>query len=405
MRAMSSLNYLKLRAGYGVNGQQDGIGDFGYISNYFIGTSTAQYGFGDSFYYVYRPAGFDGNLKWEETKSYNVGLDFGILNDRISGSVDLYSKITSDLLATVSVPAGTNFTNQVLTNVGGMSNKGVELNFNIGLIQKRDLRTSLSANFTYNENKVTKLSLIEDTTSIGIQVGGISGGIGNTIQVHSINNPTFSYLLYEQLYDDDGAMIQVGEQANSDVNGDGVVDNADTWQTIHAFNDRNEDGVITPEDKYISYNPVPKFLIGAAVNVSFKNWYSSLSFRSEIGGYIYNNIHSNTATYQSVNGTQGFLSNISSLYYDSEVQNVSDYQLQSDHYLEKANFLRVDFFNVGYNFKNLIKNNTALDVSLSVQNLLLITKYSGLDPELGGGIDNNIYPRPRVFSLNLKFNF
>ena len=405
MSAISSLNYLKLRAGYGVNGQQDGIGDFGYISNYFIGTSTAQYGFGDSFYYVYRPAGFDGNLKWEETKSYNVGLDFGILNDRISGSVDLYSKITSDLLATVSVPAGTNFTNQVLTNVGGMSNKGVELNFNIGLIQKRDLRTSLSANFTYNENKVTKLSLIEDTTSIGIQVGGISGGIGNTVQVHSINNPTFSYLLYEQLYDDDGAMIQVGEQANSDVNGDGVVDNADTWQTIHAFNDRNEDGVITPEDKYISYNPVPKFLIGAAVNVSFKNWYSSLSFRSEIGGYIYNNIHSNTATYQSVNGTQGFLSNISSLYYDSEVQNVSDYQLQSDHYLEKANFLRVDFFNVGYNFKNLIKNNTALDVSLSIQNLLIITKYSGLDPELGGGIDNNIYPRPRVFSLNLKFNF
>tara|TARA_B100000963_G_scaffold191970_2_gene167040 strand:- start:2218 stop:5244 length:3027 start_codon:yes stop_codon:yes gene_type:complete len=405
MSAISSLNYLKLRAGYGVNGQQDGIGDFGYISNYFIGTSTAQYGFGDSFYYVYRPAGFDGNLKWEETKSYNIGLDFGILNDRISGSVDLYSKITSDLLATVSVPAGTNFTNQVLTNVGGMSNRGVELNFNIGLIQKRDLRTSISANFTYNENRVTKLSLIEDTTSIGIQVGGISGGIGNTVQVHSINNPTFSYLLYEQLYDDDGVMIQVGEQANSDVNGDGVVDNADTWKTIHAFNDRNEDGVITPEDKYISYNPVPKFLIGAAVNVSFKNWYSSLSFRSEIGGYIYNNIHSNTATYQSVNGTQGFLSNISSLYYDSEVQNVSDYQLQSDHYLEKANFLRVDFFNVGYNFKNLIMNNTALDVSLSVQNLLLMTKYSGLDPELGGGIDNNIYPRPRVFSLNLKFNF
>ena len=354
---------------------------------------------------MYRPAGFDGNLKWEETKSYNVGLDFGLLNDRISGSVDLYNKITSDLLATVSVPAGTNFTNQVLTNVGGMSNRGVELNFNVGLIQKRDFRTSISANFTYNENRVTKLSLIEDTTSIGIQVGGIAGGIGNTVQVHSINNPTFSYLLYEQLYDINGAMIQVGEQANSDVNGDGVVDNADTWQTIHAFNDRNEDGVITPEDKYISFNPVPKFLIGAAVNVSYKNWYSSLSFRSEIGGYIYNNIHSNTATYQSVNGTQGFLSNISSLYYDSQVQNVSDYQLQSDHYLEKANFLRVDFFNVGYNFKNLIKNNTSLDVSLSVQNLLLITKYSGLDPELGGGIDNNIYPRPRVFSLNLKFNF
>lgn len=405
MSAISSLNYLKLRAGYGINGQQDGIGDFGYISNYFIGNSTAQYGFDNTFYLVYRPSGFDGNLKWEETKSYNIGLDFGLLKDRISGSVDLYSKITSDLLATVSVPAGTNFTNQVLTNVGGMSNRGVELNFNIGLIQQRDLRLSLSTNFTYNENRVTKLALIEDTASIGIQVGGIAGAIGNTVQVHSINYPTFSYLLYEQLYDENGTMIQVGEQANSDINGDGIIDNADTWQTIHAFNDRNEDGVITPEDKYISYNPVPKFLIGAAINVSHKNWYSSLSFRSEIGGYIYNNIHSNAATFQAINGTQDFLSNISSLYYEDEVQNVSDFQLQSDHYLEKANFLRVDFFNVGYNFNNLINNKTSLDISLSVQNLFLITKYSGLDPELGGGIDNNIYPRPRIYSLNLKFNF
>ena len=152
-------------------------------------------------------------------------------------------------------------------------NRGVELNFNIGLIQQRDLRLSMSANFTFNENRVTKLTLIEDTASIGIQVGGIAGGIGNTVQVHSINYPTFSYLMYEQLYDENGTMIQVGEQATSDINDDGIIDNADTWQTIHAFNDRNEDGVITPEDKYISYNPVPKFLIGAAVNVSYKNWY------------------------------------------------------------------------------------------------------------------------------------
>ena len=406
MSNFSKINYFKIRFGYGVNGQQDGIGDYGYISNYFIGTSTAQYGFDNNFYYVYRPAGFDGNLKWEETRSSNLGIDFGLLNDRISGSLDLYNKITSDLLATVSVPAGTNFTNQVLTNVGGMSNKGIELNLNIGLIQEKDLNLSVSANFAYNQNRVTRLSLIEDTSSIGIQVGGIAGGIGNTVQIHSLHNPTFSFLLYEQLYDQSNLPIQVGEQASIDINNDGIIDNTDKWQTIHAFNDRDGDGIISPSDKYIINKPIPDLLIGGAINLNYKNWYSSISFRSEIGGYIYNNIHSNTATYQSINGTQGFLSNISSLYYESEVQNITDYQLQSDYYLEKANFFRVDFFNIGYNIGDVLDNKVKnLDISISVQNLFLLTKYSGLDPEIGGGIDNNIYPRPRVFSLNLNFNF
>ena len=406
MSNFSKINYFKIRFGYGVNGQQDGIGDYGYISNYFIGTSTAQYGFDNNFYYVYRPAGFDGNLKWEETRSNNLGVDFGLLNDRISGSLDLYSKVTSDLLATVSVPAGTNFTNQILTNVGGMSNKGIELNLNIGLIQEKDINLSVSANLAYNQNRVTKLSLIEDTSSVGIQVGGIAGGIGNTVQIHSLNNSTFSYLLYEQLYDQNGLPIQVGELASIDINNDGIIDDNDKWQTIHAFNDRDGDGMISPSDKYIINKPIPDLLIGGAINLNYKNWYSSISFRSEIGGYIYNNIHSNTATYQSINGTQGFLSNISSLYYESEVQNISDYQLQSDYYLEKANFFRVDFFNLGYNVGDFLNNKIKnLDISISAQNLFLLTKYNGLDPEIGGGIDNNIYPRPRIFSLNLNFNF
>jgi iron complex outermembrane receptor protein len=287
-----------------------------------------------------------------------------------------------------------------------MSNKGIELNLNIGLIQEKDMNLSVSTNLAYNQNRVTKLSLIEDTSSVGIQVGGIAGGIGNTVQIHSLNNSTFSYLLYEQLYKQNGLPIQVGELASIDVNNDGIIDDNDKWQTIHAFNDRDGDGMISPSDKYIINKPIPDLLIGGAINLNYKNWYSSISFRSEIGGYIYNNIHSNTATYQSVNGTQGFLSNISSLYYESEVQNISDYQLQSDYYLEKANFFRVDFFNVGYNVGDFLDNKIKnLDISISVQNLFLLTKYSGLDPEIGGGIDNNIYPRPRIFSLNLNFNF
>ena len=406
MKKFDKINFLKVRLGYGVTGQQDGIGDYAYISNYYQGTSTAQYSFGSDFYYVYRPGGFDANLKWEETQSYNFGIDFGFKNDRVSGSIDLYQKITKDLLATVAVPAGTNFSNEILTNVGGMSNKGVELNLNLGLYSSKLTTVDFVGNLTYNINEVTKLSLIDDTSSVGIQVGGIAGGIGNTVQVHSIGNATFSYLLYEQLYDANGNFIEVGQQASIDVNNDGIIDENDTWEEIHAFNDLNNDGVITPDDKYIANQAAPKLLIGAAVNFTHKKWYGGLSFRSELGGHIYNNIHSNTATFQSINGTQGFLSNISSLYYEDQVQNITTTQLLSDHYLEKANFLRLDFINLGYNFGKISdKIPFHLDASFIVQNVLVITNYTGLDPELGGGIDNNIYPRPRMYSINLKFNF
>ena len=350
MKKFDKINFLKVRLGYGVTGQQDGIGDYAYISNYYQGTSTAQYSFGSDFYYVYRPGGFDANLKWEETQSYNFGIDFGFKNDRVSGSIDLYQKITKDLLATVAVPAGTNFSNEILTNVGGMSNKGVELNLNLGLYSSKLTTVDFVGNLTYNINEVIKLSLIDDTSSVGIQVGGIAGGIGNTVQVHSIGNATFSYLLYEQLYDANGNFIEVGQQASIDVNNDGIIDENDTWEEIHAFKDLNNDGVITPDDKYIANQAAPKLLIGAAVNFTHKKWYGGLSFRSELGGHIYNNIHSNTATFQSINGTQGFLSNISSLYYEDQVQNITTTQLLSDHYLEKANFLRLDFINLGYNF-------------------------------------------------------
>jgi iron complex outermembrane receptor protein len=164
-----------------------------------------------------RPAGFDANLKWETTASYNVGLDFGFKNDRFSGSIDVYRKETSDLLATVPVPAGTNFTNMILTNVGGMRNQGVEASLNVGIIAKKNARLDWAINATYNQNKVTKLSLVSDPKSPGVLVGGIGGGIGNTIQVHQVDYATFTYFVLEQQYDTDGSMIQVGEQASIDI--------------------------------------------------------------------------------------------------------------------------------------------------------------------------------------------
>jgi len=356
---------------------------------------------------VYRPAGFDANLKWETTESYNLGLDFGLFKDRISGSVDLYKKITSDLLATVAVPAGTNFTNEILTNVGGMENKGVEFSLNAGLIAKKDLRLDWMFNISRNINQVTRLAQIQDSTSPGILIGGIAGGIGNQVLIHQVGYPTFTLFVYEQQYDANNNVIEVGQQASIDMNGDGQITSADKWKDTNAFVDRNNDGIINVKDRYYAGQVAPKFFMGTALNFQYKKWNAGISMRSELGATIYNNIHSNSATFTAVEGTKKYLNNISSLYYEDEVQKTTTNQLLSDHYLEKADFLRIDNINIGYNFGKLgfSKDKVGLNVGLSVQNVFVVTKYRGQDPEVGGGVDNNFYPRPRVYTLNLTFDF
>lgn len=407
LKDSKTINMLKLRAGWGITGQQDGIGDYSYIGNYFLGATTAQYAFGGQYYQVLRPAGFDANLKWETTTSYNFGLDFGFKNDRFSGSIDVYRKETSDLLATVPVPAGTNFTNEILTNVGGMRNQGIELSLNVGLIATKNMRLDWTVNGTYNENSVTKLSRVADSTSPGVLVGGIGGGIGNTIQVHQVAYPTFTYFVLEQQYDSNGDMIQVGELANVDVNNDGVVTAADKWKDTSAYVDRNNDGIINIDDRYYAGQAAAKMFLGTAFNFTYKKWFAGFSMRSELGATIYNNLHSNSATFQAIDGTKPYLNNISSLYYLDEVQKTTNNQLLSDHYLEKADFLRMDFVNIGYRFGKLkfTNNKLGLNASFTVQNVFVVTNYKGQDPEVNGGIDNNFYPRPRVYSLNLTFDF
>ena len=407
LKNSKSINMLKLRAGWGVTGQQDGIGDYAYIGNYFQGATTAQYAFGGQYYQVLRPAGFDANLKWETTTSYNLGLDFGFKNDRFSGSVDVYQKDTKDLLATVPVPAGTNFTNEILTNVGAMQNRGIEVSVNTGIIAKKDMRLDWTVNGTYNVNTVVKLSQVVDTTSPGVLIGGIGGGIGNTIQAHQIGYPTYTFFVLEQQYDSKGRVIEVGSQAEIDMNGDGNITAADKWKDTNAFVDQNGDGIINVKDRYYAGQAAPKMFFGTALNFQYKKWYAGFSARAELGATIYNNIHSNSAVFQTIDGTKKYLNNISSLYYQDEVQRVTPNQLMSNHYLEKANFLRMDFINVGYNFGKLgfAKEKVALNASFVVQNAFVLTKYSGQDPEIGGGIDNNFYPRPRVYSVNLTFNF
>lgn len=368
--------YLKFRAGFGITGQQDIFNDYPYIANYDSSTSTAQYQFGDVFYYLLRPDGYDPNIKWEETSSYNVGIDFGFAGDKVSGSLDVYKKITDDLLATIPIPAGTNFTNQILTNVGSMENMGVEANINVVAINKKDMNLEFGINGTINKNEITNLTKVEDPNSPGILVGGIDGGIGNTIQIQSVGYASNTFYAYEQVYDEDGNPIE-GE-----------------------YVDRNNDSIINADDLIYGKNPTPDFYAGFYTSFRYKKWSVGFSLRGEFGKYMYNNIASTRGVYQNI-PSSSYMQNLTSDYLESEFQT---YQILSDYYIESASFVRMDNLSVGYDVGKVFNDNASLTVSAIVQNVFVVSPYSGLDPEIATGIDKSIYPRPRIFSIsaNLK---
>lgn len=376
-RQFKKLSNLKLRLSWGLNGQQDIGSNYAYIPSYFRGTPTAQYQFGNNFVSVLRPAGYDANLKWETTESYNGGIDFGFFNNRLYGTIDVYYKKTRDLLAEIPVAAGTNFSNQILTNVGEMSNRGVEFSLSWVAIDNKTTNLEFGANFTYNINRIDKLSVIDDPTSPGIFVGGIAGGIGNTIQIHSVGFTRNIFYTRTQEYDENGKPI---EGKYTDYNGDGIINEKDLvrWNA----------------------GPDPTTLIGFYGNGRYKRWNSGFSLRAERGHYIYNNVRSNLGQFRNISGL-GYINNIHSDYLNSQFANL---QVLSDYYLESANYLRLDNIFIGYNVGQLSKY-VNMRVTAMVQNVLVITNYSGIDPEVGGGIDNNFYPRPRVYTVNMNFTF
>jgi TonB-dependent starch-binding outer membrane protein SusC len=376
---IQSLSFLKLRVGWGITGQQDIFSDYPYIANYAEGTSTAQYQFGDVFYTVLRPDGYDPNIKWEETTSINVGLDFGFNNNRWNGAIDVYRKTTEDLLSIIPIPAGTNFTNQLLTNVGSMLNTGMEISLNYVAIDNENMTLEFGGNATFNRNEITKLNVLENEDDPGILVGGISGGVGNTIQIHSVGFPVFTFYTYEQVYAEDGSPIE-GE-----------------------YVDQNGDGVINPDDIVrFDGNPAPNLFIGFFSNFNYKKWTAGFSLRGEFGQYVYNNVNSSLGNYFNVGSTKGYLANMTSDYVNTVFQTP---QYLTDYYLESASYLRLDNLYLGYNFGNIIADQVGLSATFIIQNALVISSYSGIDPEVGGGIDNNFYPRPRTYGVNLNFNF
>lgn len=393
LKDVKILSDLKLRLGYGIVGQQDGIANYAYIANYNQGTSTAQYQIGNNYYYVLRPDAYDAKLKWERTTTYNGGLDIAFFNGRVALSADYYIKHTKDLLATIPAPAGTNFSNNILTNVGSTESKGIELALNLIPIVNRNLEWQVGFNFTKGSNKLTKLNKIEDPNNPGVPIGNINGGTGSTVQIHSVGYPTYSFYVYKQKYDSNGKPIS----GTGDVAKDTV-----------AYEDLNGDGKITPDDRYRYKDPAPKLLFGFNTSVTYKNFFAGLSARAQMGGYVYNNVNSEAGNFAYVDGSKNYIDNITSDYYETNFtkKTLVATNYLSDYYVEKADFIKFDYVNAGYIFKNILKSNMTLKASLIVNNLYTISKYKGIDPEIEDhGIDKSIYPRPRVYSVSLNLTF
>jgi iron complex outermembrane receptor protein len=371
----STFSALKLRLGYGKTGQQEIGSDYQYLPTYFLGESTAQYQFGSTYYLVNRPQAYDAGLKWETTTTYNAGLDFGLFNARLNGSVDYYYKETEDLLSFVPVPAGTNFSNGITTNVGELQNKGVEVSLVANIIKKSKLNWNFGVNVTYNDNEITKLTLVDDPTYAGVPNGGISGGVGNNIRIHSVGYRPGEFYVLKQVYDSNNKPIE------------------------GLYVDMNKDGIINNLDYYRYKSPEPNWLIGIHTDLSYSHWTFSTVLRANIGNYMYNNIFSSNGVFQP--SSVPFLSNIHRNYLET---GFSTYQYFSDYYVENASFLRMDNLTVGYDFGAVLNKKANLRVNASVQNVFVETKYRGLDPEIAGGIDNNFYHRPRVFTLGINLD-
>ena len=381
-RTSSVLNELKLRLSWGITGQQDlGANFYPYLPRYSQSNSTAQYQFGDTYYSFLRPTAYDENIKWETTTTYNAGLDFGFLNNRISGFVDFYYKKTKDLLSVIPVAPGANFDISLLTNVGNMENRGVEFGLNTIPVKNGTIEWDFGFNVTYNKSKITNLLKQQDPSFKGVDVSGISGGTGNNIGKFAVGYAPYIYNVYKQVYDEKtGAPI---EGLYEDINRDGKVDDA---------------------DRYYYKKPAPDFLLGINTQVIYKQFSLGLALHGSFGNYLYNNFQSNNGVLRAIKNPLSFIGNASVNYLDSKFSNN---QYLSDYYIENASFLRLDNINFGYNMGKVFNKSANLRLAASIQNVFVITKYKGLDPESSSdtGVDNTIYPRPRIYSLGVNLDF
>lgn len=365
------LSDLKLRLGWGKTGQQE-IGEtINYMALYAIASPSVSYPNGTNGWYLPVYArGYNPDLTWETTTSWNAALDFGFLNNRITGSIEYYKRKTTDLLAYVAVPAGSSTTNMLNRNIGSLENYGVEFNIAAKPIVTNDFTWTLSYNVGWNHNEITELT----TGASQLKTGGISGGNGNTVQIHAEGHPASSFYLFQQVYDESGAPLE------------GV------------YVDQNGNGQIDDSDKIINKSPDPKVTMTFGSQFRYKKWDLGFNIRASIGNYVYNNVLSTKAVYNDL-FTYGLNNVVENDYYFEQPRYMSDY------YLRNASFVRCDNITLGYTWDNLLNDKLRLRLFGAVQNPFVITKYKGVDPEVFGGIDNSVYPRATTYSLGLVATF
>jgi iron complex outermembrane receptor protein len=338
------------------------------------------YWFGGRMVVPITPQGYNADLKWETTTTYNAGIDLGFWQDRLTAHLDAYYRVTTDLLNSTPIPAGANLTNQLVANIGTLVNKGVELDLEYIALQSKDLFWQIGFNAAYNKNTVTKLTANDTPDYKGVPTGGYSGGNGNTIQRFMVGEPVNTFYVWQQVYDVNGKPIP------------------------GLYVDRNHDGTVDEDDKYCFKKPAPDFTFGLNTNFSWKNLTVAASAHANVGNWVYNN---NLSQFSYMNDlwTNNFTANRL-----AAVQQVPFYtaEYESDYFVENASFFKLDNVTVGYTFPKIFKaadRDASLNIFATVQNVFVISGYSGIDPEVFNGIDSNLWPRPRTYVLGVKFNF
>ena len=374
------INNLKLRLSWGETGQQGVGGYYDTQATYLTNQVGSYYLFGGHVYNPITALGYNADLKWETTSTYNVGMDFGFLQDRITAGIDFYMRETRDMINFIPVPALGNLTNYLNSNIGNMENKGFEFDINAIAIDTEDWTWSLGANVAYNESKITKLTASPNDKN-GITTGGISGGVGNTVQMHQVGFPPSAFYVYEQVYDQEGKPIE-GE-----------------------YVDRDANGIINGDDRYFFHKPAADVTVGFNTTLSYRNWVLAASGHGCFGNWVYNNVASDGEMLGDL-WTNSFTSNRLDSALESNFQKA---QYLSDYYVKDGSFFKIDNITLGYTFPNILgkqsKRPLGLNLFATLQNVCTFTNYEGLDPEIFGGIDNNLYPRPRTYIFGLKFNF
>lgn len=376
LKNIESLSNLKLRLSYGQTGQQDIGGYHPYLATYTVSQDQARYQFGSDWVNMYRPNGYDPNIKWETTTTYNIGLDYGFFNNRVSGTIDVYKRYTSDLLNNIAVPAGSNFTNLIKTNIGNMKGQGMEFGLNVIPVKTTDLEWNLSGNFTYSMSEITKLNIIDREDSY-VKTGSVSR---NDFQINKVGELPNTFFLLRQAYDDNGKPLD-----GKYIGKDGSVTTS-----------------MTDSNKYITgKSSRTPYYYGFSTRLLYKKWDFGINGHGSFGNYVFNYQEAQQSL-SSLYGANGISSNISQATLDKGFTQV---QIFSDIYLENGAFFKFDNITAGFTLDKINKALKSVRLAFSVQNVATITKYTGIDPEVYNGLDNNTYQRPRIYTISLNANF